>query len=97
MTQMRKNPFTGKMEPYTPRVMNKIDLIDPKPLPEEAKQSEYNICLKELADIRAKYAALNSGQRAGVTGDKLMKAYRHESLKLMHVAGEKAPPIYNDI
>lgn len=94
-TNLVRCPITGKMIPR--REPRKLDLVTPTPLPPEVTQNEYNTCLAELADLRKQFAALQPGQRQGVTGDKLLKKYRHESLKLMHLSGEKAPTIYEDM
>lgn len=74
-----------------------LDLVNPKPLPAEVTQNEYNTCLSELARLRKEFGDLQPGQRIGKTGDKLLRAYRHEALKLMSLSGEKAPPIYGDM
>ncbi len=98
--EMIKCPFTGKMIPRP--ASRKLDLVDPKVLPAEVTPkdvypTEYNACLAQLKELRTHFAALQPGQRQGAKGDKIMRQYRHESLKLMHLAGEKAPPIYDEM
>lgn len=93
-TDWKMNLATGKLEPPRTR---KLDLVDPKVLPPEVTANEYNDCLAKLKELRTQFAALQPGQRGGVTGDKMLKEYRHESLKLMHLAGEKAPPIWDEV
>lgn len=102
MANMRKltsdtmiDPLTGKLVPRPPP--KKLDLVTPVVTPPEVTQSEYNTCLARLKELRTQFADLQPGQRSGKTGDKMMREYRHESLKLMHLAGEKAPPIYGDM
>lgn len=95
MPDLVRDPITGKMVPRrTPR---KLDLVTPVKLPDEVTNNEYNTCLARLKELRTQFAALQPGQRQGKTGDKIMREYRHESLKLNHLAGEKAPPIYEDM
>lgn len=79
------------------REPKKLDLVTPQKLPDRVTANETIDCLARLKELRTQFASLQPGQRQGITGEKMMKEYRHESLKLMHLASEKAPPIYGDM
>jgi hypothetical protein len=54
---------------------------------------------KELADVRAKFAALDTAKRGGKAGDTLIRKYRHLSLEwaTINPNGGKVPKIYDDM
>lgn len=95
-----KCPFTGKMVPRREPRTIKLDMVEgtpPSKLPQEVTMSETERVAGELASIRAAYAALSPGHRAGITGDKLSKKYRKLSLEYWHLTGKHCLPVYGDM
>lgn len=93
-------PFTGRMVPRPAPRNSRVDLIEgtpPSQLPEEVTMSEKERVAGELASIRAAYAALSPGHRAGITGDKLSKKYRKLALEYWHLTGKHCLPVYGDM
>lgn len=93
-------PFTGKMVKREPSRKTTLDLVEgtpPSQLPVEVTVSETERVAGELASIRAEYAALSPGHRAGITGDKMSKRYRKLSLEYWHLTGRHCLPVYGDM
>lgn len=90
---MRRDPLTGKMVP----VRAKLDLVSPKPLPQEVAKGETARVADALADIRQEWVSIGPSKRAGITGDKLMRKYRKLSMEFWHLTGRMPPPIYADL
>jgi hypothetical protein len=81
-------PFTGKKVPFVARpVATKIDIVDPKPLPAEVKQTRKQELEGELDTLRKKWVDIGPTKRAGAAGDKVMKAFRKLALEYWHVTG----------
>lgn len=93
-TKKVRNPFTGKMEVYTPRpVAAPLDMVDPPKVTTKVKEERGEELKKQMAKMRKKYADIGPSKRSGITGTKLAQEYRRLTLEYQYIFHEKPPGV----